>query len=235
MITRRGRKGRRLTLIGTAGLALGAAAALMFYALGDRITYAATPTDLLAGVHAPGMRVRLGGLVETGSVQRGADGRVAFAVTDTANRVPVSYTGLLPDLFREGQGVVTEGVIDPSGALIADTVLARHDERYMPKEVVDALKAQGRWQEGAMTGMEDAATRAVGPQSSLGGIPPDAAIARAPDATTPAGLTPAGLTPARATHADSTSVVAASIGASPVATPAGTTPAGTTTERANAN
>jgi cytochrome c-type biogenesis protein CcmE len=150
-MVRRGRKSRRLALIGVAGLALGIAAALVFYALGDRITYAPTPSELVGGSHPPGTRVRLGGLVETGSVTRGADGHVRFAVTDTANRVAVDYVGILPDLFREGQGVVTEGILADDGTLRADTVLAKHDERYMPKEVVDALKAQGRWEEGAMT------------------------------------------------------------------------------------
>lgn len=150
-MVRRGRKGRRLALLGVAGLALGLAAALVFYALGDRITYAPTPSELVAGSHPVGTRVRLGGLVETGSLARGADGLVTFAVTDTANSVPVAFVGILPDLFREGQGVVTEGVLLADGSVEADTVLARHDEQYMPSEVVDALKAQGRWQDGAMT------------------------------------------------------------------------------------
>ncbi|MCF3935090.1 cytochrome c maturation protein CcmE [Acuticoccus sp. M5D2P5] len=144
----RGRKARRLVLIGTAGGALALAAALVFFALGDRITYAPTPTELAEGHVEAGTRIRLGGLVEEGSVERGADGAVSFAVTDTVNRVAVTYVGILPDLFREGQGVVAEGIFEPSGHLAADTVLARHDETYMPKEVVDSLKAQGRWQEG---------------------------------------------------------------------------------------
>ncbi|MEM9224253.1 MAG: cytochrome c maturation protein CcmE [Pseudomonadota bacterium] len=149
---RRGRTRRRLTLIGLAGLALGGAAALVAYALGDKITYAPTPTELVSGnAHRPGARIRLGGLVETGSLVRGADGEVRFAVTDTKSRVPVRYVGLLPDLFREGQGVVAEGVLGDGGMLEADTVLARHDENYMPKEVVDSLKAQGRWNEDALT------------------------------------------------------------------------------------
>ncbi|RAI00999.1 cytochrome c maturation protein CcmE [Acuticoccus sediminis] len=162
-MTRRGRKARRLALVGVAGLAIAAAAALVLYGLGDRITYAATPTELKQSVHPAGARVRLGGLVEEGSVQRGSDGEVVFAVTDTVNHVPVAYTGILPDLFREGQGVVTEGVMDPSGTLKADTVLARHDENYMPKEVVDSLKAQGRWKEGeeARTGMQGLAKTAT--------------------------------------------------------------------------
>lgn len=145
MALRRGRKTRRLMLIAVAGAALALAAALVFYALGERITYAPTPSELAAGHHEPGTRVRLGGLVADGSVKRGADGLVEFTVTDTVANVPVSFVGILPDLFREGQGVVAEGVIEPSGLLRADTVLARHDETYMPKEVVNSLKATGQW------------------------------------------------------------------------------------------
>lgn len=152
----RGRKARRLILIAVAGLALALAAGLALYGLSDKIAFASTPTELAAGKRPAGSRIRLGGLVETGSVQKGVDGAVAFAVTDTRSRVPVAYTGLLPDLFREGQGVVAEGVLDPSGTLLADTVLARHDESYMPKEVVDALKAQGRWRDGAVMETQNA-------------------------------------------------------------------------------
>lgn len=150
-VYRKGRKTRRMVLIGVAGLALASAAALVLFALGDRITFAPTPTELAEGSHPPGTRVRLGGLVETGSVEQGENGLVRFAVTDTVNRIPVTYVGILPDLFREGQGVVAEGIIDTAGMLKADTVLARHDENYMPKEVIDSLKAQGRWQDGAIT------------------------------------------------------------------------------------
>ncbi|MEM0908812.1 MAG: cytochrome c maturation protein CcmE [Pseudomonadota bacterium] len=146
MIYRRGRKTRRLALIGLAGLALSAAAALVLYALGDKITFAPTPTELAAGAHPPGTRIRLGGLVEEGSIVRGENGAVTFAVTDRQSQIPVTYVGILPDLFREGQGVVAEGLLTPRGTLDADTVLARHDENYMPKEVVDSLKAAGQWQ-----------------------------------------------------------------------------------------
>ena len=96
----------------------------------------------------PGARLRVGGLVKTGSVVKSGDEKVAFVVTDGAHDVRVSYQGLLPDLFREGQGVVAEGVIEASKEMRADTILAKHDERYMPREVVEALKKQGRWQEG---------------------------------------------------------------------------------------
>lgn len=145
------RKQRRLTLIGIAGLVLAVAAGLVLYALSDRIVFFNSPSDVLAGKVAPGARIRLGGLVAEGSVVRAADGNVRFAVTDGNATVPVTYVGILPDLFREGQGVVTEGVIAADRSLAADTVLAKHDENYMPREVVDALKAQGRWQEGADT------------------------------------------------------------------------------------
>jgi cytochrome c-type biogenesis protein CcmE len=145
------RKQRRLALIGAAGAVLASAVGLVLFALGDQIVFFRTPTELAEGKVPAGDRVRIGGLVETGSVVRGGDHTVTFAVTDTANAVTVTYTGLLPDLFREGQGVVAEGVVTPDGHLTADTVLAKHDENYMPKEVADALKAQGVWQEGQST------------------------------------------------------------------------------------
>jgi cytochrome c-type biogenesis protein CcmE len=141
------RKERRLTMIGGAGIVLAVAAALVLFALSDQIVFFYSPTELATKDLAPGTRVRLGGLVKDGSVEHGANGNVRFAVTDTAKSVEVEYQGILPDLFREGQGVVAEGTLSPGGAVVADTVLAKHDERYMPKEVVDALKAQGVWQE----------------------------------------------------------------------------------------
>jgi cytochrome c-type biogenesis protein CcmE len=140
------RKQRRLTLIGAAGLVLAVAAGLILYALTDRIVFFNSPTDVLANDISPGSRIRLGGLVADGSLVRGDGGRVTFAVTDGNATVPVAFVGILPDLFREGQGVVTEGVLTPEGSLAADTVLAKHDENYMPREVVEALKAQGLWQ-----------------------------------------------------------------------------------------
>jgi cytochrome c-type biogenesis protein CcmE len=145
------RKQRRLAVISVAGVVLASAAALVLYALGDQIVFFRTPTDIADGKVAPGDRIRIGGLVEEGSVVRGSDHLVTFAVTDTANALTVTYSGLLPDLFREGQGIVAEGVLEPDGSLVADTVLAKHDENYMPKEVADALKAQGVWQEGSAT------------------------------------------------------------------------------------
>ncbi len=96
----------------------------------------------------PGARLRVGGLVKPGSLIKAEGEKLSFSITDGAHDVAVTYQGLVPDLFREGQGVVAEGVLEAPGKLLADTILAKHDERYMPREVVDALKKQGRWQEG---------------------------------------------------------------------------------------
>ena len=141
------RKQKRLSVIAGALAFLGAATALTFYALGQRTSYFYMPSDLAAATLEPGQRIRLGGLVEKGSVSRGQGTSVAFAVTDTTNSVKVVYDGILPDLFREEQGVVTEGSIDAAGTFHADSVLAKHDETYMPKEVADSLKEKGVWQE----------------------------------------------------------------------------------------
>ena len=140
------RKQRRLTLIGTAGAVLAVALGLVLYAMNDSIVSFHAPSDVQAKGVQPGTRFRLGGLVKEGSVQRGDDQVVAFEVADATGSIPVRYQGLLPDLFREGQGVVTEGVLEPSGTFKADTVLAKHDETYMPREVADALRRQGHWQ-----------------------------------------------------------------------------------------
>jgi cytochrome c-type biogenesis protein CcmE len=145
------RKKRRVALIAAAGSVLALAAALVLFALRDQIVFFYSPTEVVQKSLAPGTRVRLGGLVAEGSVVRADDGTVSFAVTDTASTVKVVYHGILPDLFREGQGVVTEGILTAGGGLSADNVLAKHDERYMPREVVDALKAQGVWKEGEGT------------------------------------------------------------------------------------
>ncbi len=104
------------------------------------------PADIAAKQVAPGTRLRLGGLVKEGSVKRGANGEVAFEVVDGQGSIAVRYKGILPDLFREGQGVVTEGVLASPTSFNADTVLAKHDENYMPREVADALRRQGHWQ-----------------------------------------------------------------------------------------
>jgi cytochrome c-type biogenesis protein CcmE len=139
------RRQRRLTLIGIAAIVLSLAAALALSALRDSIMFFVTPSELAAKSIETGSRFRLGGLVEKGSVHK--DGlTVRFRVTDGGSSLPVTYRGLLPDLFREEQGVVTEGKLNASGVFVADTVLAKHDERYMPKEVADALKKQGHWQ-----------------------------------------------------------------------------------------
>ena len=142
------RKQRRLTLIGAGVGVLALAAALVLTALRDSIVFFNSPTEIAEKQIAPGTRVRLGGLVKPGSLERGEKLAVRFSVTDGNRDVRVAYTGLLPDLFREGQGVVTEGVIGPGGSFRADIVLAKHDERYMPKEVADALKKTGHWKEG---------------------------------------------------------------------------------------
>jgi len=141
------RRQKRLTVIGGAMGFLALAAALTFAALGQKTSYFYMPADLGAAHPAPGARIRLGGLVEKGSIVRGTGSDVAFAVTDKANSVKVVYHGILPDLFREDQGVVTEGSFGPDGVFVADSVLAKHDETYMPKEVADSLKARGVWQE----------------------------------------------------------------------------------------
>lgn len=138
------RKGRRLVLIGLAGLVLAAAGGLVLTALNDTIVFFNAPTQVLEKPPAPGTRFRLGGLVEQGSVARDGS-NVKFAVTDGGHKVPVSFKGILPDLFREGQGVIAEGALSADGTFVADTVLAKHDETYMPKEVADALKKQGTW------------------------------------------------------------------------------------------
>jgi len=141
------RKKRRLVLIGSALTVLALAVALVLTALKDAIVFFNSPTDVAEKHIATGSRIRLGGLVKEGSVQRGDNLQVRFDVTDGKSTIRVAYQGLLPDLFREGQGVVTEGTLDGGGMFKADSVLAKHDEKYMPKEVADALKKQGHWKE----------------------------------------------------------------------------------------
>ena len=138
------RKQRRLTIVVAGLLLLGAAAALILTALRDNLVYFRSPTEILAEPTPSDRDIRLGGLVEEGSVVRDGD-RVDFAVTDLANSVPVRYKGILPDLFREGQGVITRGSMGPDGVFIAEEVLAKHDENYMPPEVAEALKKSGEW------------------------------------------------------------------------------------------
>jgi cytochrome c-type biogenesis protein CcmE len=141
------RKQRRLTMIGGSLAVLCVAAALVLNALRDSIVFFSTPA-MVAEKHIPqGRRFRLGGLVERGSLVHGSDLAVSFKVGDGSATLPVSFKGILPDLFREGQGVVAEGALDGTGVFRADTVLAKHDETYMPKDVADALKKQGLWKE----------------------------------------------------------------------------------------
>jgi cytochrome c-type biogenesis protein CcmE len=140
------RRQRRLILIGSSLGVLALALGLVLNALSGSIVFFNSPTDVAEKHLAPGTRIRLGGLVKMGSVQRGDDLRIRFLVTDGKTDLPVRYQGIVPDLFREGQGVVAEGKLEADG-VVADTVLAKHDERYMPREVVDALKKSGRWQE----------------------------------------------------------------------------------------
>ncbi|MBM6581398.1 cytochrome c maturation protein CcmE [Microvirga sp. BT689] len=140
------RKQRRLTLIAAAGCVLAIALGLVLYAMNDTIVFFNSPADIQAKSVQPGTRIRLGGLVKEGSVQRGADQQITFEVMDAQAAIRVNYKGLLPDLFREGQGVIAEGVLESPTAFRADSVLAKHDENYMPREVADALKKQGHWQ-----------------------------------------------------------------------------------------
>ncbi|MEK1929326.1 MAG: cytochrome c maturation protein CcmE [Pararhizobium sp.] len=138
------RKQKRLAIIGSGVSFIIAAVLLVMFAFSQAVAYFYVPGDLAKAHLAPGTRIRLGGLVEAGSVRRGDGMTVSFSVTDTLDRVPVTYTGILPDLFREGQGVVAEGAfVAGSPVFVADTVLAKHDETYMPKDVADRLKAQG--------------------------------------------------------------------------------------------
>jgi len=143
------RKRRRLWIVVACGIGLGSATALVLLAFNDNLVFFVSPSDL-AKSGPSGRAVRLGGLVEQGSVVRASGGTTAttFRVTDGAKSVMVIYNGILPDLFREGQGVVTLGKLGANGSFVASEVLAKHDETYMPKEVADALKKSGRWKPG---------------------------------------------------------------------------------------
>jgi len=144
MIRKRGRL--YAVLVGMVIVAAGIG--LILYNLSEGMRLFIAPSELAKAPHD--RPFRLGGLVEAGSLTREADGAtVHFRITDKTTAVPVTYKGVLPDLFREGQGVVAEGRLGPDGGFVADEVLAKHDEKYMPREVVEALKKAGRWQEGA--------------------------------------------------------------------------------------
>ncbi|HXG79404.1 MAG TPA: cytochrome c maturation protein CcmE [Methyloceanibacter sp.] len=141
------RKQRRGVLIGTCLAVLGVAVGLVLYAMRDSIVFFYSPSEVAEMRLAPGTRFRLGGLVETGSVVRGEGTTIRFVITDRAKTLPVTFTGVLPDLFREGQGVVAEGVLGADGVFQADNVLAKHDENYMPPEVAAKLKEKGLWRD----------------------------------------------------------------------------------------
>ncbi len=141
------RKQRRLYFVLLGMLALGAAVALVLTAISDSLVYFYSPTDIVSQRIPEGRRMRVGGLVEADSLKK--DGKIAtFKVTDITNTLAVTYTGILPDLFREGQGVVVEGRMEKDGAFHASEVLAKHDENYMPKDVAEALKKSGQWNDG---------------------------------------------------------------------------------------
>jgi len=142
------RKRRRLYAVIVGMVIVAAGIGLILYNLSEGMRLFIAPSELAKAPHD--RPFRLGGLVEAGSLEREADGAtVHFRITDKTTAVPVTYKGVLPDLFREGQGVVAEGRLGPDGGFVADEVLAKHDEKYMPREVVEALKKAGRWQEGA--------------------------------------------------------------------------------------
>lgn len=142
------RKKRRLILIASAVAALSLAMSLVLVALRDNIVFFYDPSELAQKPPEAGQRLRIGGLVKQGSLVRESSQTVHFAVTDTKQEIEVTYSGILPDLFREGQGVVAEGALGQDKLFHADSILAKHDERYMPRDVADALKKQGVWREG---------------------------------------------------------------------------------------
>jgi cytochrome c-type biogenesis protein CcmE len=142
-------KQRRRLAFAIALIAAGAGAAgLVVYALKDNVLYFYSPSDVAVKHVEPGVAFRIGGLVEKASVHHGAGADVRFTVTDGAHALPVDFNGVLPALFREGQGVVTTGALNAGGTFVASEVLAKHDEKYMPPEVVESLKRSGRWKEG---------------------------------------------------------------------------------------
>jgi cytochrome c-type biogenesis protein CcmE len=156
------RKQQRLGLLALGTVALGGATALVLMAFNDNLVFFYSPSELKAKAVAADRRVRIGGLVEAHSLSRASDGhRVSFRITDGATDIAVVYQGLLPDLFREGQGAVAEGKLRPDGVFAASSVLAKHDENYMPREVVDALKKSGHWREGGGLGGAAAASSGV--------------------------------------------------------------------------
>ena len=143
------RKYKRMIFLGLGVACFAGAVALVLVALGDKVTFFYSPSELVTKPPGQSVQIRLGGLVQDGSVTKDPDGVTThFIITDLKDDVPVSYTGVLPDLFREGQGVIVTGHVGGDGQFTADEVLAKHDEKYMPPEVAAALKAAGRWKEG---------------------------------------------------------------------------------------
>ena len=141
------KKKRRLAFVAALLAAGGLVAGVVVYGLGQNTMYFRSPSDVAANLVHPGIAFRLGGLVEQGSLKHGTGAEVRFKVTDGKSSIQADFRGVLPALFREGQGVVATGSMNGSGTFIATEVLAKHDEKYMPPEVVDALKRSGRWKE----------------------------------------------------------------------------------------
>jgi cytochrome c-type biogenesis protein CcmE len=141
------KKKRRLAFVAALLVAGGVVASVIIYGLGENTMYFRSPSDVAANMVHPGVAFRLGGLVEQGSLRHGTGAEVRFKVTDGKSTIPADFSGVLPALFREGQGVIATGSMDGSGTFIATEILAKHDEKYMPPEVVDALKRSGRWKE----------------------------------------------------------------------------------------
>ncbi len=161
------RKSRRLYFVVLGLLGLGVGTALMLTAFQDNIVFFFSPSEVATKQLAPQQRIRIGGLIEAGSVVKNGED-ISFSVTDMASTLKVEYRGLLPDLFREGQGVIAEGSMGPGGVFVASEVLAKHDENYMPREVADALKKSGHWNEGGMpaTGLKPTSTAPASPNTA---------------------------------------------------------------------
>lgn len=147
------KKSRRIIMISAIVSAAAVSIALVLTALDQSVSYFFTPSELAAQKTLPAAAIRVGGLVKNGSVSFSEDVKtqVEFTIEDTTDEIEILYNGVLPDLFREGQGVIVQGRLTDDGRLIASEVLAKHDENYMPKEIADALKQDGRWQEGEIS------------------------------------------------------------------------------------
>lgn len=148
-------KHQRLLFVSICVVFLCIAAILTMRAFRDNIVFFYSPSELQEQTIAPQQRLRIGGLVAKGSIVHDEGDRIRFVITDGAANINVTYSGLLPNLFREEQGVVAEGTLSGADQFVADTILAKHDEKYMPREVVDALKRTGRWQEGQDSKSDD--------------------------------------------------------------------------------